>query len=60
MNRTASEKDEIQATLKKGVSPGAKKTLQQSFEHGSVLLSPSQGCILFPKIEFFINHYLEH
>ena len=19
-----------------------------------------QGCIFFPKIEFFINHYLEH
>ena len=28
MNRTASERDEIQDKLKKGVSPGAKKTLQ--------------------------------
>ena len=22
--------------------------------------SSLQGCIFFPKIEFFINHYLEH
>ena len=25
-----------------------------------VLSTNIQGCIFFPKIEFFINHYLEH
>ena len=25
-----------------------------------ILCSLDQGCIFFPKIEFFINHYLEH
>ena len=27
---------------------------------GADNLDLSQGCIFFPKIEFFINHYLEH
>ena len=26
----------------------------------NIFIGPEQGCIFFPKIEFFINHYLEH